>query len=200
MKREVKKPVNWFKDLIWETYTFFLWKKCDVCGFEFRREKLWEIIVWPRSKQDKKHPHIVCKHCCPTIEDAIKYREDFYNKRPAPPPPPPPPPQPAIRKLDCIGCKHKKIPPSKPPCDICCAENYKWEPETVDFFDKTCSTCKHIDSASTVEPCVSCLTSDVLFWEYNFNVKTRSTYILFRKCLKHYQHRINVLCRPKTNQ
>jgi len=73
---------------IYEFTPFFFWKRCDECGYEFRKEKMWRIILIKRYNLDPLYRDI-CLHCLPTLQDAINYKENYFKNNPPPPPPPP---------------------------------------------------------------------------------------------------------------
>ena len=82
MKREdpTTKPEYYIKKI----KTFFKWNKCDICGFEFRRELMWGFTImcglnWGRD-------YIICTNCCRTIDAVDKHRTKLINYRPPAPP------------------------------------------------------------------------------------------------------------------
>lgn len=73
-----------------EVFTpYFFWKKCDNCGYEIKKEKMWRI--WIRYEPVPLYKD-VCLHCLPTLNDASLFRENYLKKIMKPPPPPPPTP------------------------------------------------------------------------------------------------------------
>lgn len=73
-----------------EVFTpYFFWKKCDKCGYEIKKEKMWRIHILTRYNRDALYKN-VCQHCLPTLNDATIYRENYLKKLMEPPPPPPP--------------------------------------------------------------------------------------------------------------
>lgn len=72
-------------------YPLFSWLKCEFCGNEYRREKMYQYVAYGRFF------NYSCQHCSVSIShcnDQIDYRRQLVmSKRPeAPRGPPPPPP------------------------------------------------------------------------------------------------------------
>lgn len=67
--------------------TLFKWIKCDKCGYEFRREYIWEVILLKRKVDDVIIHFIkyVCLNCCTTLEDVENYRLNKVGDRPQTP-------------------------------------------------------------------------------------------------------------------
>ena len=60
-----------------EFKTIFEWNQCYVCRYEVRREKMWNIVA--RGGISHVTDYDICKTCLPTIEDAMKWRDNKNN-------------------------------------------------------------------------------------------------------------------------
>jgi hypothetical protein len=60
---------------------WLIWKQCDNCGIEFRREFGWSMLTPPirmRSHGSEWTTRYLCNSCAPTESEAIKYMDGGY--------------------------------------------------------------------------------------------------------------------------
>jgi rubredoxin len=87
------KPKTWLDGV--RRFTPWVWRKCSICGHEFRKENGYKI-KWVHSAtlngmSETKH---LCSECAPDLRTAKKEFQKLFEipeipERPAPPPRPP---------------------------------------------------------------------------------------------------------------
>jgi len=75
---------------VYRTWPIFIWRECDSCGKEFRREWGWHFLTGPWVN-GVGHRHYLCRTCAATVEEAHNYAGSgpsaSRRKPPAPPKP-----------------------------------------------------------------------------------------------------------------
>ncbi len=66
MKRS---PENKRLSAIKEKKPIFHWKKCECCGYEFKREQMFVVYRWGFNRTIREWWY--CKNCTPTKEDVL---------------------------------------------------------------------------------------------------------------------------------
>lgn len=59
---------------------WLLWKGCDNCGEEFRRESMFYFKYWAGSPMSNhSYKNWFCKRCCPTRDDVLLRNPDHFK-------------------------------------------------------------------------------------------------------------------------
>ena len=72
------------KSCVDSIFTFFEWNECVNCGFEYRRERVWEYMRGPFYNGNGVLRYC-CRICAPTKQEAVAVFNYLGNK-PANPP------------------------------------------------------------------------------------------------------------------